>query len=76
MLLGHWGTRPSEQKGLTSTLPNTCNADNLDAPTRCLQYLTDSAIGLQDALKRGFAIGFKIAWLDLEISLEDDKVKE
>jgi hypothetical protein len=52
-----------------------CNADNLDAPTRCLQYLTDSAIGMQDMLKRGFAIGFKIAWLDFEKSLEDDQVK-
>jgi hypothetical protein len=52
-----------------------CNADNLDTPTRCLQYLTDSAIGLQDMLKRGFAIGFKIARLDFEKSLEDDQVK-
>jgi hypothetical protein len=35
------------------------NADNLDAPTPSLQYLTDSTKQLQDALKRGFAMEIK-----------------
>jgi hypothetical protein len=48
------------------------NADNLAAPARSLQYLVDSAKGLQDALQRGFAI--KIARLDLVKSLKDYKV--
>ncbi len=50
------------------------NTDNLDAPARSLQYLVDSAKGLQDALQKGFVMGIKIAWLDLEKSLEDYKV--
>lgn len=48
------------------------NEDNLDAPACSLQYLVDSAKGLQDALQRGFAMG--ITWLDLKKSLVDYKV--
>jgi hypothetical protein len=50
--------------------------DNLETPARSLQYLTDNAEGLQDGLKRGFAMGIKIAKLDLEKSLEDYKVTQ
>jgi transcriptional regulator len=49
-------------------------SNNLDATTCSLQYLTDSARSLQDAMKREFAVGIKIAKLDLEKSLEDYKV--
>jgi hypothetical protein len=49
-------------------------SNNLDAMTSSLQYLTDSARSLQDAMKREFAMGIKIAKLDLEKSLEDYKV--
>ncbi len=52
----------------------TRTSDNPDVPTRSLQYLTDSAKGLQAAMKRGFTMGIKIAKLDLEKSQEDYKV--
>ncbi len=45
--------------------------DDLDVLARSLQYLTDSAKGLQDPLKRGFAMGIKIARLeDYRVTLE------
>jgi hypothetical protein len=46
-------------------------SNNLDATTSSLQYLTDSAISLQDAMKREFTMGIKKAKLYLEKSLED-----
>jgi hypothetical protein len=67
-LAGGTGKRGrSTQKRFTSTFPKTTrNADDLDVLARSLQYLTDSAKGLQDTLKRGFAMGIKIPRLDLE----------
>jgi hypothetical protein len=58
------------EKGPSQT---THTSDNLDAPTCRLQFLTDSARGLQDALKRGFTMDIKISKLDLEKSLKDYK---
>jgi hypothetical protein len=56
------------------TFQTMWNTDNLDAPAWSLQYLIDSAKGLQDALQRGFAMGIKIARFDLTNNLEDYRV--
>ncbi len=50
------------------------NMDNLDTPGQSLQYLINSAKGLQDAPQRGFAMGIKIARFDLTKNLEDYRV--
>jgi hypothetical protein len=50
------------------------NMDNLDAPAQSLQYLINSAKGLQDAMQRGFVMGIKIARYDLTKNLEDYRV--
>jgi hypothetical protein len=56
-----------------STVPfqSTRNTDNLDTPSRSLQYLVETAKGLQDALQTGFAMGIKIAKFNLTKNLED-----
>jgi hypothetical protein len=69
-LLGALGNE-AEMHRRDSPVPfqTTHNADNLDAPAHSLQYLRNSARGLQGALERGFAMCIKITRLDLEKSL-------
>ncbi len=55
-----------EKHGLSHT---TRYVDNLDAPTRSLQYLEDSVKGAKDAIIRGFAMGIRISKVDLKKKL-------
>jgi hypothetical protein len=74
-LLGALGSEAEACRRVSQApFQTTQNMENLDAPAHSLQYLANSAKGLQDTLQRGFTMGIMIARFDLEKSLEDYNV--